>query len=85
MDVSLSNFPIVAAWEDRPTITWDTEFQSGPYFTYTYPTDYTMARDTFSEFDTTITYFMEYMFEKWFIAIPQFYGWEYVQKVGGTQ
>ena len=64
------------------TFSWDSNWNQ-PKITYDIPTDYELDRGSLSSNADSLTYFMEFEWEKWLIAIPQLYGWFYLQKYGG--
>ena len=64
------------------SFSWDSDTYQ-PYLDFDVATGYTLIRDSFTDVPTTMTYYMEYMFEKWVVALPQFFGWMYLQKMAG--
>ena len=68
------------------TFGWDENWKQ-PKITYDRPgTDenfYELDRGSLSSNPDSLSYFMEFEWEKWLIAIPQMYGWFYLQKYAG--
>ena len=64
------------------SFSWDSDTNQ-PFMSYDMAEGYELKRESFSAAQSTLTYYMEYMFEKWFVALPQFFGWMYLQKMAG--
>ena len=70
------------------TYSWDSDWNQ-PNITYDVPpmgggdVTFELDRGSLSSNPGSLTYFMEFEWEKWLIAIPQMYGWFYLQKYAG--